>query len=315
MRKLAMAAALTINAVSVQAAEITFTVIEANWHANTGGNITYNDSLPPVTDTLAQVRWGTEASGSQAALAADSGYDFQARPTAFTEPAGTVWDFGTFTHFNRPITAGTAIDSIDLYITSNFSINDGATVTNYKNVDFGFRFQHDETRNEANPCKYSSGGNYLEAFDGGVVNANGCADLVTVEPLDTNFVSPDGMTLNLLGFSDSVTNANNGVFFDSFLSGEDANNSAILAAGFWAPEPNPAPPPPSILPPGPVPPPPFFLPPGPVPPPTTTVPPGPVPPSISILPPNPAPAPVPAPGPLTLMALGLLGLGIVRRVN
>ena len=232
MKKTILSAALVLASASSQAALITFDLLEANWSNFVGGNITYNQPVAPNTDVLAQVRWGTQTTETNALLL-DSGYDIATRPTAFSEEQDTIFDFAGFIHQNNPITTGTAISSAQLNLFADFMVEDNfGVVSSFTNVIFSYLFTHDETTNGANPCAFDESDGFANPSTG--VNANGCADRVTISALDNNFEF-EGLTLNLLGFSGSVEDASNGIFRDAFISGEQATNDAIIAASFSAP--------------------------------------------------------------------------------
>lgn len=171
-------------------------------------NVTIDNSNP----ALATARWGT--GGPQ------SGYDFApaAGTTTVTVPPSPSGDFtlGTFTHINNPINAGTSITSIMLTVTAQIII-DG---NDQGNRSFVFDFSHLETDNAADPC--ADGGP-----NGVGVNANGCADRVSVgynNLSETFVIGSDTYTLNLVGFLIGGNPAS------VFWTMENASNPAELRA-------------------------------------------------------------------------------------
>jgi PEP-CTERM motif len=156
-------------------------------------------------------RWGTPAGGT-----GQSGYNFDAvtAPINAIVPPSPSSDFtlGTFTHLNQPIT-GASITGIDLQIKASVAVDGGAASI----MTFMFHFTHDETPNGP-PCPYGPNG-----LTG--VNANGCADSVTVGALTSSqsfLVGTNLYTLNIEGFEIG------GTVQSQFLTMENANDSALL---------------------------------------------------------------------------------------
>jgi hypothetical protein len=225
MKKLAIASALALASLNAQAALITFTSLSAEWFdPDAVTDIDFADpglGVGASSPDVAKVRWGgNETTGS--------GYDFAPADTSSLTDLGAdeVFVLGEFTHFNRPIDAGNAIDGISLRVRADLTFNGTA----FNNNVFTFRFTHLETPNNADPCAVLPGTGALESPGGGTVNDNDCADLVTVASLGDNTVVGTGFSLNVQGFEALV-----GDFFEpttSFLSGENATNGARLVASF-----------------------------------------------------------------------------------
>lgn len=163
-----------------------------------------------------QLNWGTPPS-------AQSGYRFVgvAPPPTTAIAANTPFDFGTFTHINRPIGIGTSITQAVLQVTFDLTFNDGAGGGDVHIPTFSstYTFGHFETRNSAAPC--ADGG-----ANGVGVNANGCADLVTpvINPIlsDTFGIGAFNFFLDIEGFDIGA----------NFWTMEDAENHASLRGIF-----------------------------------------------------------------------------------
>jgi len=140
-------------------------------------------------------------------------------PDPAVAPDGASFDFGTFTHFNNPIAAGTAITSTQLQLIADVTLADDTSGTNKQtivdNAVFNFSFEHNETPN-AGPCE---------------VGDPPCADIVTVTLLnDTDSVVVDGVeyTLTFLGFRQD------GVLNEQFISPEGGFSPGVIEAQFTA---------------------------------------------------------------------------------
>lgn len=223
LRPALVAAALLPLAGTASAAMITMTVLETRFDNPSGGNVLAIDDVYVPNAGPAQIRWG------QAELQGDlenaSGYQFDPRDTPFSEPEETIFDLGEFTHFNFPISLGTSIDEVELFLRAEITVDDNGTIYDLGQSIFEFLVKHDETRNNANPCPYG------DADD----NANGCADQVIIETLTTSDTfSFDGreLTLSILGFSETLEDAENGIFDSEFISPERDQNMRILSAAF-----------------------------------------------------------------------------------
>jgi hypothetical protein len=227
---LAMAMATAVS----EAAILEFTVLEAQWDNPVGGTITFESPATGFGDS-AVIRWGDGGADPQAT---DSGYNFDARETPFSEADETIFALGEFSHQNNVISnpSQDAISSVDLLLLTSFDYDpeDGSPVLSFEDVVFQYTFAHVETPNNAIPCPYLPGDpDTLEVPGGGNVNDNGCADLVTITASPDNF-EINGLTLVINGFSPSLDAAEDGIFFSRFLSGEQSTNAAILSAAFAA---------------------------------------------------------------------------------
>ena len=202
-RSAAAAAGFLFASVGAQAATVTLSNIFGTWFdADPAAAITSNTGAGTAST---QVRW------------AASGYDFVAAASAAAvvppSPSASVV-IGAFSHVNFPVSS--AISEIKLRITADIDV-DG---TNVGNRSFVFRFLHDETPNDDDPCAYGGA-------NGVGVNVNGCADRVQVEFTDASdsfLIGSDVYTVNIFGF-----NAGGSVVSD-FLTAERATNTAQLLA-------------------------------------------------------------------------------------
>lgn len=195
---------------------IKFDLLEAKWENVIGGtNVTYDPTFGTFGDP-AKVSWGT--GGTQ-----QSGYVFDARNTPFSENPETLFNLGTFTHNNFPISAGTSITSADLRLRGNIDVTNSDNTTElFSGVEFLFNFAHWETTNSGSTCANG------EANNQGV-NINGCADRVTISGLagDSTFsVGGKKLTLEIDGFERS------GSPVSEFWTAENQANDAILLAQF-----------------------------------------------------------------------------------
>lgn len=167
---------------------------------------------------LSTIRWGTPFPPNTFR----SGYDYTAVPGPLdfivNPPPSTAGQLaGTFNHVNFPIT-GTFLQTVQLDIEADVAVD----AFPQGKFHFIFDFTHDETPNNANPCKYGGA-------NGQGVNINGCADQVTVtgSTLTQTFtVAGVQYTLDVLGFSQDggITTTN------KFLTIENSNNTAGLYA-------------------------------------------------------------------------------------
>ncbi len=209
-------AALVVVGTPAYASLVSLSNILGVW-LNDVPTVTINNAATGVGMNLSTARWGTPANPANAR----SGYNFTdvGGPVNFTvnpPPVAAAQLLGTFEHLNFPIT-GTTLQSIQLRITADVTV-DGNPLGN---LAFLFDLTHDETDNNANPCKYG-GANHQG------VNINGCADRVTIDSnVGSSVFLVDGVqyTLDILGFSqDGVT------ILDNFLTIENQNNTAGLYA-------------------------------------------------------------------------------------
>lgn len=180
---------------------ITVNVVGADFHDPVGGAyINYFD-----TDGIAgneEIRWGSGAE--------QSGYRFDSSaPPAFTVETGTQFSLGDFTHYNYPISAGTAISGVMLDVVTNLTV-DGVPLSE---GPFTFSFLHDETTNGCSPLPEC---------------ANDLISLSNLVSSDSFNVGGVDYTLNLLGF------VQGGVFTEFFSTTENATNTAELIASFSA---------------------------------------------------------------------------------
>jgi hypothetical protein len=210
------AAAIAVAAIAAPAAALTtidFTNIKGEWFdvASVGG------PTPGFTGNgtaNASVRWGSNTGSGQ------SGYDFESLAIpqlSVTPPGGSaVTKIATFRHVNQPISAGTSITSAKLKFTTDVFVNGSYLNT----VSFIYGFDHDETTNSANPCKYGPAGQTG-------INENGCADRVR-----TNFnsqsefftIGGENYALDVVGFLVGTPP----VQVTNFLTKERAVNEAFL---------------------------------------------------------------------------------------
>ena len=185
---------------------------------------------PPSVDELSglntnQINWGEPITAS-----GQSGYRFDAnpfQPIVENVPPNQTFTLGTFTHINEPISLAPAsglpfsITGATLQVSMDVKV-DG---TDLGTKTFTFQFTHDETPNDANPCAGPPG----ETQNGVGLNANGCADHVTVNDtgLSQTF-NVDGVdyTINIKGFVDPQT----GAVHDDFWTSENELNPANLIA-------------------------------------------------------------------------------------
>ncbi len=194
----ASAVALLVGASGAWAVPLNLANINLEWANAVGGNVTSNSGA----GNPASIRWGSTGATSQ------SGYDATAfDPTALVG-TDVQFDLGTFTHINEPITAGTAITQVDLFVSADV-FDDGNLVSS---VTFDFTFLHDETPNNCTGA--------------------GCSDdIVNVTLLDTTdtFIS-EGIeyTLDIEGFFQG------GTVNDTFISPEGGSNQAVVKAVFSA---------------------------------------------------------------------------------
>jgi hypothetical protein len=199
----AMALGLAVNANA--AATVTLNSVVGTWL----------DVDPDAPGGVAVTGLGTNAiqwgGGGQ-----KSGYSFTGTPGGPFN-VEEIFNAGTFTHSNFPISSGTSIKSAQLQVDFNVTISDGFVFDTV--LTSVFDFTHFETPNSANPC--ADGG-----ANGVGVNVNGCADRVTfkVNPGATTSVDVGGITyiLKLTGFIVDGAPAN------EFWTAERQNSTAII---------------------------------------------------------------------------------------
>jgi hypothetical protein len=196
-------------------------VLETRFDNPVGGNVLDIDNT--FQSETAEIRWGQ----SGLSLESASGYDFDPRDTPFSEPQDTVFPLGEFTHLNFPISLGTSISSVELFVRATLEVDSNGDVIDLGESIFEFAIMHDETPNNADPCPHG------DAED----NANGCADQVIIETMsssDTFTINGEEGTLTILGFSETLEDAENGIFSSEFISPENGENIRILSAAFTA---------------------------------------------------------------------------------
>ena len=158
------------------------------------------------------IRWGQSTGYGQ------SGYnfvgaDFSASLDQAIDSSGSV-NIGEFQHVNFPISSGGSITGVGLRFTTDVWADGSFLGTK----TFEYNFSHNETTNNANPCANGQA-------NGGGINANGCADRVTMNFNSNSQVFQIGdkqYTLNLDGFL--VDGSPSGGFWTK----ENAVNSAYI---------------------------------------------------------------------------------------
>ena len=221
MSKRLLAAVAAISTLAISGAATAHTVdmgpFEGQWFNAAGGPSNLNFTDNPGNDP--QVRWGVDLGSGQ------SGYNLDLSPppsviiTKNVPPNTPAFQIGNFTHVNFPI-GPNSITGIDLRISFDIVID---TVNDIGVRDFFFHFDHDETTNDLNPCPYGGA-------NGQGVNVNGCADRVVVSFLTTSesFTLDNVVyTFDLLGFADDCSR---GTISNTYLTKENANNTAALCA-------------------------------------------------------------------------------------
>ncbi|MDB5416469.1 MAG: conserved repeat domain, partial [Rubritepida sp.] len=140
----ASTAALTLAVVfapqQASAAAITINSTAPSWTNVVGGTNVNTDTAFGGPNTVTQVFWGTPAEirGDQSGL----GFNPSNSP-AITYQTGTSFLLGTLTHYNEPISTGTAATSARLNLITTIA---GAVPSS---VSFSYRFNIDETPNSA----------------------------------------------------------------------------------------------------------------------------------------------------------------------
>ena len=209
---LAAAAVAAVTVTGASAASITIDSVTGVW-----GNIDPASGISGGGTN--EIRWGIPLAGQQ------SGYRFDGEaPPAYVVFSDVVFDLGTFTHFNWPISSSsTVLNSADL--TVSVAIDGIGTINSV------FTFEHLETPNGANPCANG------EAYGSGV-NVNGCADRVVASlnlgASDTFVIDGVEYVFDISGFFYS------GSLLDEFWTVESATNQATLKGVFTAVIPLPA---------------------------------------------------------------------------
>jgi hypothetical protein len=200
----------TAGAVTIQVNSTTST-----W-TSTGGTNTNTSTSGTGNSTVWDIHWGTSTGSGQSGL----GFN-PAQPPSFNATPGVLFDLGTLFHYNNPITGNTPT-SITLSLLTN--IQNAIPV----NQAFAFGFTVDETPNSGpvGNCPYPS--------------TVACSDKITFTNIDTtNAFTLNGQsyTMQLEGFSTD----GGATLTNSFISNENATNSAHLYAEFIAPHAAPEP--------------------------------------------------------------------------
>lgn len=210
--------ALLMSGTVAFAAELNFRDVSAAWTNPVGGNVLSNVSA----GLEANIDWGAGGNDTR-----KSGYDFAFAGDPVPDPpvdVNTPFILGEFTHRNQVIAPGTAVSQVDLALTGNIFIDDILQT----NSTFNFRFGHNETPNNADPCEFG--------------DDQPCGDGVTIsllEDTDTFIFGGQTYTMSINGFLDPDDIAAGPSTF--FFSDENADNMAVLQAEFTvAPIPLPA---------------------------------------------------------------------------
>lgn len=225
LRVVVLAAAILVPSV-VGATSIPVTSTDAVWTGMSGGVIgptfrEINNSTTPRT-----ARWGIEKDATGLVTWPGSGYDY-APATLSAQDVGTPFVLGEFAHQNFDIFSGSAPGEVyfDFMLTIGGPFN---TV-----IAKSLTFTHVETPNSSDPCLFGGA-------NGQGVNANGCADSVTLSTLlDAPFSDGQGNTywFSLLGFSP------NGLGNNQLLTSEGGASRAslygVITAAPIAPVPEP----------------------------------------------------------------------------
>lgn len=203
----AVLAAAVVAAPSAHAQTVDLNDVESVFSNPVGGNVTFISAQGP----LSVITWG-DANG-------ESGYSFAGLAPQLSldlSDGFELFQLGTFSHSNFPITAGTGISSVNFTAFLTF----GGVATALEET---FLINHFETPNAGNPCA-----------DGGTVgvgvNVNGCADQVTfASNPSSQVVEIDGQNyfLSLTGFS---TTFDPNAIVEEFWTVENSGNEAALYA-------------------------------------------------------------------------------------
>lgn len=206
-----MAGAASIAVAAAAPVTVTVNSVVGEWTSVSGGN-----ALEGLNTN--EVRWGSNGQST----ATKSGYRFDGAAPPVQGPfgVGVVFDLGTFTHFNFPISAGTAITGATLKITIDATITNGIT----QNITLSsfFDFAHNETSNFVDPSITCPDGTAA----GSGVNVNGCADIVTPT---LNVGASDSIVIDGQTYVFSTTGFDIG---SSFATVEQATNTATLKGTF-----------------------------------------------------------------------------------
>ncbi len=187
-----LALTLIVSAANVPPAlALTLDQVTGTWQNVVGGtNINF-----PTVGTEVQVRWGTSVGYGQSGL----GFAGSAPPQLTFDPEDAFM-LGTLTHYNNPISGGTAASSVQLVINLDFSVPE-------VNPSFTFTFNINETPN-------TTGDDWLDR------------DFIYFPssfPTETFTIGDTIYTLKLLGFGASADNLQS-----QFESPENGSNSTYL---------------------------------------------------------------------------------------
>jgi hypothetical protein len=202
-------AAVLMAGAAFAAPTVTINSVTGKWTSLTGGA-----GISGLNTN--SVKWGLPTTNPQ------SGYQFVgvAPPPQGPYLEDVPFNLGTFTHFNNPINAGSSITQAILEVTFDLTFNAGQVdETNLPTFMSTYLFNHDETPNGDNPCKYGGA-------NGQGVNINGCADKVTpvINPDLSDSIEIGGLIyyLSVAGFDVG----------SSFLTVEGKDNVATLKGVF-----------------------------------------------------------------------------------
>ena len=203
---------LSLPAGSALAAEITIISVNGIWHSPVDSQPGSQSGDPVITngDPTSSISWGT-TSGQQ------SGYDFIASvPPPFDLPGPVpFFSMGTFQHRNFTVSQPWLV-SAQLDVVIEIAV-DGVPIAP---LTFTFTIDHDETRNNLDPCPYPT------------PPGEGCTDRVTIT------ASPDPTTFNVDGvdYTLDMSFLNNGSAVDEFITREgNTVNSTGLVGEFTLP--------------------------------------------------------------------------------
>ena len=201
--KVALASLIAVSASYASAATLTVNSVQGVWQnaVDTNGGAVSGAG----TNTI---NWG---GGNE-----QSSYTFDgAAPPAVTVNEGVDFSLGTFIHDNFPIFPPT-LASADLLVTIG--------VDGFGDIETLFSFEHTETDNFG-ACSFGGA-------NGQGVNINGCADNVSAV---LNLGSSDTFTIGETEFVFNVSGfETGGAVLESFLTVENASNSAGLIGSFVA---------------------------------------------------------------------------------
>jgi uncharacterized repeat protein (TIGR01451 family)/fimbrial isopeptide formation D2 family protein len=186
---LLFSAILAFAATPAAAATITYVSVTGIWHDPTDNVPGVQPGDPVITNgaPTSIIRWGTTSGTPQ------SGYDYTTTvPPPITLPGtGPLFTLGTFTHRNFEV-GDPSLTSVLLDVVLVLDVDGVPTGP----LTFTFKFNHEETPNNLNPCPYPT------------PPGEGCTDRVTIisSAAPTTF-KVDGVDYTLsMGFTDSNGN-------------------------------------------------------------------------------------------------------------